>query len=148
MVELTYNSIQTIPANQGAVFNTSIPCPCGHVIHTNESSVITLRGIPKNQCSSYASYFVLFKGNVALSTGATVSPISVAITNEGEPLQTSSAITTPAAVGDFENIVCVATINVPKGCCSHIGIDNVSVGATTNPSIDLQNAVVEIVQTR
>lgn len=146
MIEFVYNALQTVLPNQGAVFNTSIACPCGHVIHMNESSVFTFRGIPKNQGSSFATYFVLFKGNVALSEGATVAPITVAITNEGEILQTSIATTSPAAVEVFENVVCVATINVPKGCCSHIGIENISVGTTTNPSIDLRNAVVEIVQ--
>lgn len=148
MVELTYNAIQTIPYGRGAIFNTSIACPCGHVIHNNESSVITFRGVPKNQNSCYASYFVLFKGNVALSAGATLAPITIAITNEGEVLPTSSAIVTPAAVGDYSVVTCVATINVPKGCCAHVGVENASVGAATNPSVDLQNAVLEVIQTK
>ena len=148
MVELTYNNVQTIPSGQAAVFNTVIACPCRHVLHANESSVITMMGTPNTRDACFATYDLDFKANIALSEGATVGPIAVTISNEGEALQIAQAIVTPAAVGDYFNVSCTAVINVPKGCCAHVGVENISVGTTTNPSIDMQNAVLKINQTR
>ena len=136
MAEYTYNPVQLIPAGASAIFNTSRGCPRGLVLHRNESSVITLRGGFR--------YQVTFNGNIALPEGATVGPISVAISLEGEGLQTSNAIVTPAAVDQYFNVTSTAIIDVPRCCCSHIGVKNTSVGETTNPAINMQNANLTI----
>lgn len=140
MAEFTYNPVQTIAPGGSAIFNTTIGCNKGYVFHRNESGVVILRGIVNNRCASFARYKVEFNGNIALPEGATVGPISVAISVNGEALLTSNAIVTPAAVDNYFNVTSVATIDVPKGCCFDIGVQNTSTGTTTAPSINMQNA--------
>ena len=137
MAEFTYNLVQTVPYSQAVVLNDSIPCNKGYVYHRNESGIVTLRGIVNNPCAPFARYQVTFNANIALSEGATVGPIAVALTISGEPLSTSKAIVTPAAVGDYFNVTSTAFITVPRGCCVNIAVENVSDNAA---SIDVQNA--------
>jgi hypothetical protein len=78
-----------------------------------------------------------------LPDGATAGPISIAIALEGEPLLTSQAIVTPAAVEEYFNVTSTCFITVPRGCCSHIAVENTSQGATAAdpaPAILVQNA--------
>lgn len=135
MAEFTYNPVQLINPNQNAIFLTSIPCNKGYVYHRNESGIVILRGIVNNACSNFARYRVTFNGNIAVPTGETVGPISVALSIDGEAIQTSTAIVTPAAVENYFNVTSIAYITVPRGCCFNVGLENVS----TIP-INLQNA--------
>lgn len=137
MAEFTYNPVQTVEANQPVLLNTSIPCNKGYVFHRNESGVVTLRGIVNNPCAPFARYQCTFNANIAVSTGETVGPISVALAISGEPLLTSRAIVTPAAVGDYFNVTSTAFVTVPAGCCSEISVENVSADGVT---IDVQNS--------
>ena len=86
MAEFTYNPVQTIPAGGNAIFNNTISCQKGYVIHRNESGIVILRGIVNNPCSRFARYQVTFNGNVALAEGATVGPISVSLALDGEAI--------------------------------------------------------------
>lgn len=140
MAEFTYNPVQTIPAGGNAIFNNTISCQKGYVIHRNESGIVILRGIVNNPCSRFARYQVTFNGNVALAEGATVGPISVSLALDGEAIQTSNAIVTPAAIGDYFNLTSTAIVDIPRGCCFNIAVENTSVGETTNPTITMQNA--------
>lgn len=143
MAEYTYNPIQAVEPNQSVIFNTSIGCPNGYVYHRNESGLVILRGIVNNPCGAFARYQVTFNGNIALPTGATVGPIAVALTIDGEPIQTSRAIVTPAAVDQYFNVTSTAYITVPRGCCFNVTVENVSSGATAAavpPAINVQNA--------
>lgn len=135
MAEFTYNPVQLINPSQNAIFLTSIPCNKGYVYHRNESGIVILRGIVNNACSNFARYRVTFNGNIAVPTGETVGPISVALSIDGEAIQTSTAIVTPAAVENYFNVTSTAYITVPRGCCFNVGLENVS----TIP-INLQNA--------
>lgn len=135
MAEFTYNPVQLINPSQNAIFLTSIPCNKGYVYHRNESGIVILRGIVNNACSNFARYRVTFNGNIAVPTGETVGPISVALSIDGEAIQTSTAIVTPAAVENYFNVTSTAYITVPRGCCFNVGLENVS----TVP-INLQNA--------
>lgn len=134
--EFTYNPIQEVLQNQPVILNTTIGCSKGYVIHRNESGLVTLRGIVNNPCSNFARYQVTFNGNIAVPTGGTVGPISVAIAIDGEPVLTSNAIVTPAAVDQYFNVTSTAIITVPKGCCFNVSVENTSVGG----SINVQNA--------
>lgn len=134
--EFTYNPIQEVLQNQQVILNTTIGCSKGYVIHRNESGLVTLRGIVNNPCSNFARYQVTFNGNIAIPTGGTVGPISVAIAIDGEPVLTSNAIVTPAAVDQYFNVTSTAIITVPKGCCFNVSVENTSVGG----SINVQNA--------
>lgn len=143
MAEFTYNPVQTVNANQPVILNNSISCNKGYVYHRNESGIVTLRGIVNNPNSCFARYQVTFNGNIAVPEGGTVGAIAVAISQSGEPILTSRAIVTPAAVDEYFNVTSTAIITVPKGCCFDISVENVSEGATAAdpaPQINVQNA--------
>ena len=148
MAEFTKNEVQTVLANQPVTLNTSIGCNKGYVYHRNGSGIVTLRGITNN---CFARYQVTFNGNIAIPTGGTVGPISVALAFDGEPLLTSRAIVNPTAVAtdpptqaNFFNVTSTAIISVPKGCCFNVSVENTSESATPAtvpaPAILVQNA--------
>lgn len=142
MAEFTYNPIQLVEANQAVLLNDSIGCPKGYVFHRNESGIVILRGIVNNPCAKFARYQVTAVGNIAVPTGGTVGEISVALAIDGEPLQTSRARVTPAAVGDYFNVTSTAFITVPVGCCFSVTLENVS-----DQAIDIQNLNVVVTRT-
>ena len=133
--EFLRNDVQTVAVNNPVLLDTAIGCNRGYVYHRPESGILILRGIVNNPCANYATYQVTFNGNIALSTGSAVGPISIALAIDGEPIPTSQAIVTPAAVGDFFNVTSTAIIQVPKGCCFNVSVENVSAVA-----IDVQNS--------
>lgn len=141
MAEFTYNPIQLVQPNQPVILNTTIGCPKGYVLHRNESGIVTLRGITNN---CFARYQVTFNGNIAVPTDGTVGPISIAIAIDGEPVLTSRAIVTPAAVDNYFNVTSTAIITVPKGCCFNVSVENTSESATPAttpaPAINVQNS--------
>ena len=143
MAEFTYNQIQTVQPNQPVVLNTTIGCNKGYVYHRPESGIVTLRGIVNNPSGCFARYQVTFNGNIAVPEDGTVGAIAVALAIDGEPVPTSKAIVTPAAVGEYFNVTSTAIITVPKGCCWNVSVENVSTGATATdpaPIINVQNA--------
>ena len=137
MAEFTYNPVQTVNANQPVIFNNSIPCNKGYVYHRNESGVVTLRGIVNNCNARFARYKVTFNANIAVPEGGTVGPISVAVSQSGEPILTSKAIVTPTAVDAYFNVTSPAIIDVPRGCCFDISVENIS---DSGDPINVQNA--------
>jgi len=145
MAEFTYNPIQLVQPNQPVVLNTSIACNRGYVLHRNESGIVTLRGIVNNPYNCFARYQVTFNGNIALpEDGTVVTPISISLAIDGEPILTSRAIVTPAAVDEYFNVTSTAIITVPKGCCFNVSVENTSEAAdpttTPAPAINVQNA--------
>lgn len=143
MAEYTYNPVQVVEPNQNVLLNTSIPCGKGYVYHRNESGIVILRGIVNNPCGCFARYQVTFNANIAVPTDGTVGPIAIALAIDGEPIQASRAIVTPAAVEDYFNVTSTAIITVPKGCCFSVSVENASFGATAADAataINVQNA--------
>ncbi|MBR6051135.1 MAG: hypothetical protein IKP68_08040 [Clostridia bacterium] len=141
--EFTYNPIQLVEPNQNVLLNDSIPCTKGYVVHRNGAGIVTLRGIVNCPTACYARYQVTFNGNIAVPTGGTVGPISVALAIDGEPIQTSRAIVTPAAVEEYNNVTSTAIITVPRGCCYTVSVENTSAPAAAGgvaPEINVQNA--------
>lgn len=140
--EYLANAVQNVNLNAPVQFTASIPCKRGFVYHEDETGIFILRGITNGQC--FATYQVTFNGNIALPEGATVAPIAIAITVNGEPRQTSRAIFTPSAVEEYGNVTSTAIIKVPRGCCFSLSVE--SVPATTDtattpaPVITVQNA--------
>ena len=132
--EYVYPEAQNVALNTPVLFTDSIPCRKGYVYHANNEGVFILRGIVNNQCAGYAQYQVTFNGYISLPEGGTVVPIAVAISVNGEPKQSSRAIFTPAAVGDFGNVTCTAIIKVPRGCCFNLAIENVAANTTDTPA--------------
>lgn len=143
MAEFTYNPIQLVEAGQNVLLNTAIPCNKGYVYHRNESGIVILRGIVKCDNACFARYQVTFNGNIAVPEDGTVGPIAIALAIDGEPILTSRAIVTPAAVDEYFNVTSTAIITVPKGCCFSVAVENVSFGATSADAptaINVQNA--------
>lgn len=147
MAEFTRNEVQTVLPNQVVTLQTTIGCNKGYVYHRNNSGIVTLRGCTNN---CFARYQVTFNGNIAIPSTGTAGPISVALAIDGEPILTSRAIVTPAAVAaepptqdNFFNVTSTAIITVPKGCCFNVSVENTSEGATPTdpaPAILVQNA--------
>lgn len=143
MAEFTNNDVQVVNPNQPVILNTTIACNRGYVYHRNESGIVTLRGIVNNPCSNFARYQVTFNGNIAVPTGGTVGPIAIAIAIDGEPLLTSRAIVTPAAVNEYFNVTSTAIIDVPRGCCTYLSVECTAAandGTTPAVAINVQNA--------
>lgn len=150
MAEYAYNPIQLVEPGQNVILDSIIPCNKGYVVHRDQSGILILRGIVNCANACFARYQVTFNGNIALAQGATVGPISVALALDGEPIQTSKAIVTPAAaseappsVANYFNVTSTAIITVPKGCCFTVAVENTSGPATaggTAPEINVQNA--------
>lgn len=143
MAEYTYNPIQLVQPNANVLLNMTIPCNKGYVYHRNESGIVILRGIVNNPTACFARYQVTFNGNIAVPTDGTVGAIAIALAIDGEPVETSRAIVTPAAVDEYFNITSTAIITVPKGCCFSVAVENDSEGATAADAataINVQNA--------
>ena len=143
MAEYAFNPVQLVEPNQNVILDTVIPCNKGYVYHRNQSGTVILRGVVNNPTNCFARYQVTFNGNIALPEGATVGPISVALAIDGEPIQTSRAIVTPAAVGEYFNVTSTAIITVPRGCCFSVAVENTSAPAAVGdaaPEINVQNA--------
>ena len=151
MSEFTRNEIQLVNPNQPVTLETTIGCSKGYVYHRHNSGIVTLRGIVNNPCGCFARYQVTFNGNIAIPDGGTVGPISVALALDGEPILSSRAIVTvdltaddPPTQNGFYNVTSTAIINVPKGCCFNVSVENTSESATPAttpaPAILVQNA--------
>ena len=128
MAEFVSNPVQLVQPNQNVLFDVSIPCNKGYVLHRAGAGIITLRGIVNNQCGCFARYQVTFNANIAVPTDGTVGAIAVALAIDGEPVQTSRAIVTPAAVDEYFNVTSTAIIDVPRGCCYTVAVENVNAG--------------------
>ena len=120
-------SPQNVAYGQNLLLIDSIRCPNGYVVHRNGSGILTLRGIASG-CACFARYKVTFNGNIAVPEGGTPAAIAVALAIDGEPLQTSRAIVTPAAAEQYFNVTSTAIITVPKGCCYTLALENVNAG--------------------
>lgn len=148
MAEFTKNDLQVVEPNQNVLLDTSIACNKGYVVHRNGSGIVILRGIVNNACNCFARYEVIFGGNIAVPEGGTVGPISVSLALDGEPIQTSKAIVTPAAAAEatgdanYFNVTSPAIIDVPRGCCFTVTVENTSAvpAGGAAPAINVKNA--------
>ena len=143
MAEYAYNPVQLVEPNQNVLLDTVIPCNKGYVFHRESAGIVILRGIVNCPQACFARYQVTFNGNIALPEGGVVGPIAVALAIDGEPIQTSRAIITPAADDEYGNVTSTAIITVPRGCCFTVTVENVSAPAAPGgvaPEINVQNA--------
>ena len=144
MAEYVANAIQNVALNSPIVFSASIPCTKGYIYHDDESGIFILRGITGG-CNAFARYQVTYNGNIAVPEAGEVTPIAIAITENGEPRLTSKAIFTPQAVEEFGNVTSTAIVTVPKGCCFTISVRYVDAtvddpAVTPTPTIEVQNS--------
>lgn len=133
-VEYSRTPLQTVAVDDNVLFNNgNRACRKGFISHRDDSGIFFLKGAT-NCCK--AIYKVNFDGNIAIATGGTVEPISVAITINGEALGNATAIATPAAIGDFWNVSITTFIDVPCSCCVTVSVKNTS----TTTAIEVTNA--------
>lgn len=137
MAEYSNGNIVTVAAGQNVPLTetavNSKPC----IVHRDGAGIVTLRGLT-NQCK--ARFRVGFGGNIAVPTGGTVEAITAALAINGEPLTSATAIVTPAAVENYFNIYVNAIVEVPRGCCLTVAMENTSTQAVnfanSNLSVD------------
>lgn len=140
MAEYRYNQAQEIAANSTAIFsNDFFPCNKGLIIHQNDSGLFQVRGIVNNPCAEYGRLKITFGANIAVPTGGTVEPISVAITVNGVTEPATTMIVTPAAVDEYSNISREVEIPIPRGCCQNVAITN-----TSSQAISMSNAIIDL----
>ena len=132
-MEIIANAVQTVAANQNVYFTDSVTSGNYSIEHRDGSGLITLRGITNTQ--SRARFRIHFGANIAIPTGGTVEAISLAIALEGEAIPSTTMTITPAAVENYFNVSASIFVDIPKGCCSHVSIQNIS----TQPVL-VQNA--------
>lgn len=131
-MEITANALQTVLENQNVLFTEApVPGNCS-IVHRDGSGLVTLRGMTQQ---NRARYKVTFGGNIALPTGGTAGPISLALALNGEAVGPTTMTVTPTAVNAFFNVFSAIFVDIPAGCCSQLSVKNTS-GAT----IEVQNA--------
>ena len=137
MAEYTNSNIVTVAADQNVPL-TETPAASGRcIVHRAGAGIVTLRGLT-NQCK--ARFRAAFGANIAIPTGGTVEAISAALTINGEPITSATAVVTPAAVGNYFNIFVSAFVEVPRGCCITVAAKNISTQAI---SFANSNMIVE-----
>lgn len=132
MAEFVATAAQEVAANGNVVFTNTAVKGSNCIQHREGSGIVTLRGLT-NQCR--ARYFVDFSANIAVPTGGTAGEISLAIAISGEPVLSSQMRSTPAAVDQFNNVSAGVFIDVPRGCCVNVAVEN-----TSTQAIDVANA--------
>ena len=132
-MEIIANAVQTVAANQNVYFTDSVTSGNYSIEHRDGSGLVTLRGITNTQ--SRARFRIHFGANIAIPTGGTVEAISLAIALEGEAIPSTIMTITPAAVENYFNVSASIFVDIPKGCCSHVSVQNIS----TQPVL-VQNA--------
>ena len=142
MAEYLHNEVQSVALNNPLLFDNSIPCGKSYIFHENETGIFILRGCTNN---CFARYSVTYNGNISIPTGGAVTPIAIAISVNGEPRPTSTAIFTPQAVDEYGNVASTAIITVPRGCCFSVSVRYIDAtvtdpAVTPTPSINVQNS--------
>ena len=134
MAEYSAVALQTVNVDDNILFNNGCrACRKGFISHRDDSGVFFLKG-SNNGCR--AIYRVSFQANIAIATGGTVEPISIALTVNGEQLENSTAIVTPVAISDFWSVSVETFIDIPCSCCVTVSVENTSDTA----AIDVTNA--------
>ena len=146
--EYSANAVQTVEPNQSVTFTESpVPCNRGLIFHRDMSGVFLLANNAQSRNSGCSCgcgcrrvyetlYRVSFHANIAISEEGETEPIQIAIALDGSPDPSSIMISTPAAVGDFQNVGSEIIVAVPSLCgCESVSIRNISTQA-----IDVQNA--------
>lgn len=135
MAEWTYvGGTQIVQPGEAIIFNqVTVPCPYDLVLHRNDSGAFLAKGQnlypqPRTCCcqrSKTVNYNVTFGANVAIPEGGTVAPIIVAISVDGNSLNSTEMISTPTAAEAFNNISRETTVPIWKGCCQSVSVRNI-----------------------
>lgn len=132
-MEITANALQTVAAGSNVVFTNTAVSGSQCMLHREGSGLVTLRGIT-NQCR--ARFRVTFGCNVALPADTTpITPISLAIALNGEPVAETTMISSPATAATYNGVGRNLFLDIPAGCCSQLSVEN-----TSETVVSIQNA--------
>ncbi len=132
-MEITANALQSVATGSNVVFtNTAVAGNCS-IMYREGSGLVTLRGLTNGQ--RRARFRISFGANIGLPTTGTAGAISLAISINGEPVTTSTMISTPTTTGQFNSVSRALFLDVLGGCCTQISIEN-----TSSQAIDVENA--------
>ncbi len=134
MAEWTSVAVQTVNPGESIIFtDTQQGCNRGLILHRNDSGAFLLKGVSDTsqfgcRCmqNNVVSYMADFGANIAIPTGQTVGPISVAFTVDGHTLAGTTMTVTPAAVEEYFNISRATNVGIWRGCCQTFGVRNTS----------------------
>lgn len=132
MAEFTNINLVTVEQGTDVPFTETPVCGNNCIVHREGSGIVKLRGITNQR---RARFLVSYSGNIQIPAGGTVEAISVAIAVDGEPLQSTRMIVTPAAVENLFNVSAQVYIDVPRNCCSTVAVQN-----TSTQAIEVQNS--------
>lgn len=136
--EYLATQLQVVALNGPVLFFDSIPCRRGRIYHEDGTGVFQLRGLNRVcgcgcGCGQTTDYQVTFSGNIAVPEGGTVGPIALAIAVGGEPIESSRAIFTPAAVDEYGNVTVTKIVKIPWGSYPSLSIEYVN-GSVNDPT--------------
>lgn len=137
MAEFINIPVQNVPYGQAVPLNVRKACTKGYIFHREGAGIITLTGSANGTCNKFARYKVTYNGNIAVPTDGTVGEISVAIAVNGEPDGASLAAYTPTVVNSFGNVTSTTEVDVPRGCCYTVAVENTS---ATLAEIEVRNS--------
>jgi hypothetical protein len=130
--EYSFIPAQTVAEDENILFTDGDrACRKGFITHRSGSGVFRLKGT-----GCRAIYKVEFNANIAVATGGTVGPISVALQEDGETLGNAVATVTPTVAEAFFNVSLSTFIYIPCNCCVTVSVENISDGT----AIDVANA--------
>lgn len=136
MAEFTATAIQTVAAGGNVLLTDAVRfgrcCPRRNIFHRPDTGTVKVRG-ECGQC--FTRVRVFFSANIAVPTGGTVEEITIAIAVDGEPMPSTIARFTPAAVEEYGVVPAFIYIDVPADCCTAISVVN-----TSEQPILVQNA--------
>lgn len=140
MAEFSGILLQTVEENDNVLFTETPVCPTRCITHREGSGIIRING-NRNDGQQRARYYVAFSGNIQIPAGGTVGEISLAISVDGESLESTEMIVTPTVVEAFFNVSSQVYIDVPCGCCVTVAVEN-----TSDQAIEVQNANLIVVR--
>ena len=136
MAEWTSVAVQTVNPGESIVFTEHpVPCTRGLILRRDDSGAFLLKGDSDKpyygcgcccQRAKVVDYKANFGANIAIPTGETVGPITVAFAIDGNTLAGTEMEVTPAAVEQFFNVSRKTNVPIWKGCCQTLSIRNTS----------------------
>ena len=127
MAEWSANAQQTVNPGETVIFTENpVPGRLGLVRHRDGTGIFLLKGLSGCPCNPSTNYLVQFGANIAIPTGGTVGPISLALAIDGNTVPATQMTITPAAVEEFGNVAVSANVSVWCGCCENFSVRNIS----------------------
>lgn len=142
MAEWTANAVQTVNPGEAVTFTENPVRARRFIRHRDDTGNFLLSGQACRYCGcapASVTYLCEFGANIAVPTGGTVGPISVALFLDGGTLPATTMIVTPAAVEEYGIVSRAANVDVWGGCCQTLTVRN-----TSDQPILVQNANILI----